>query len=88
MFKNQGIPLVYLVQLRVHQFHHSGWCKKKLMKKTIIFLEPIGGAVPKFAHESKGSILLKELNQAISLSCPAQGFPVPSFRFVKFTKIF
>ena len=50
------------------------------------FLEPIGGAGPKFAHESKGSILVKELSQAISLSCPAQGFPVPAFRldFAKF----
>ena len=46
------------------------------------FLEPIGGAGPKFAHESKGSILVKELSQAISLSCPAQGFPVPAFRLV------
>ena len=53
-------------------------------KYTILksFLEPIGGAGPKFAHESKGSILLKEFGQTISLSCPAQGFPVPSFRFV------
>ena len=50
------------------------------------FLEPIGGAGPKFAHESKGSILVKELSQAISLSCPAQGFPVPAFRLDLFFK--
>ena len=48
----------------------------------IYFVEPIGGSAPKFAHESKGSILLKNNEEVISLSCPAQGFPVPAFRFV------
>ena len=79
MFKNLEMLLVYHAQHRVHQFLHSGWF---LTNNSKSFLEPIGGAGPKFAHESKGSILLKKFGQTISLSCPAQGFPVPSFRFV------
>ena len=41
-----------------------------------------GGASPKFAHESKGSILMKKFGEKFSLTCPAQGYPLPSFRCV------
>ena len=46
------------------------------------FLEPIGGASPKFSHESKTSSLFKSNGESISLACPAQAFPVPAFRLV------
>ena len=82
-FKNWINLWVYHAQPRGFLFPHSGWCRNTFnfsIQIELSFLEPIGGAGPKFAHESKGSILVKELSQAISLSCPAQGFPVPAFR--------
>ena len=59
-----------------------------IISKPTFTIEPIGGASPKFAHESKGSILLKKLGEKFSLTCPAQGHPIPSFRcvLVLFTK--
>ena len=84
MFKNLGNQLAFHAQLRVHLFPHSGWFSNIFFSIQIelSFLEPIGGASPKFAHKSKGSILFQELDQSMSLSCPAQGFPVPAFRLV------
>jgi hypothetical protein len=53
---------------------------KILVLKTIIS-EPIGSAKPKFSDDlnSKG-ITRYEQNQ-VALICPAQAFPIPSFRF-------
>ena len=45
-------------------------------------LEPIGGAKPKFAQKTNGLIDVQKSGQPISLSCPAQGSPIPSFRLV------
>ena len=46
----------------------------------LYFLEPIGGAKPKFSQILNGVQILHDSNSAISLSCPAQGFPLPAFR--------
>ena len=46
-------------------------------------VEPIGGASPKFPHGSKSSTWFINSEESISLSCPAQAFPVPAFRLVK-----
>ena len=45
--------------------------------------EPVGGSMPKFSSNLKTSGI--ELPSALpfSLSCPAQGSPVPSYRSVK-----
>ena len=44
--------------------------------------EPVGGSTPKFSGELTIKGLVKPLNLPFSLSCPAQGSPLPSFRFV------
>ena len=44
------------------------------------FLEPIGGTMPKFSSETDGSKLSRPAMLAISLTCPAQAHPVPTFR--------
>ena len=49
---------------------------------NILLLEPIGGSSPKFSYDSKSSTLFRTMGQAFSLSCPAQGSPVPSYRLV------
>ena len=46
------------------------------------FLEPIGGSAPKFSAESTISNLVRKVTTDLTLSCPAQGSPIPSFRFV------
>ena len=47
-----------------------------------MFLEPIGGAKPKFSTIGTGIQLKYNSESAIALNCPAQGYPLPSFRLV------
>ena len=43
-------------------------------------LEPIGGAGPKFNSKSETSSFKVQQLSIYALLCPAQGFPIPSFR--------
>ena len=45
-------------------------------------VDPIGGTKPKFSQESESSTFTKKSGQQLSLLCPAQGAPLPSFRLV------
>ena len=44
------------------------------------FVEPIGSASPKFTSDTKSSTYERVSGSAISVTCPAQGFPLPAFR--------
>ncbi|XP_076629351.1 cell adhesion molecule Dscam1-like isoform X27 [Colletes latitarsis] len=46
--------------------------------------EPIGTKAPAFTSELKGGWLKKRAKSSYALSCPAQGHPVPAFRWYKF----
>ena len=46
------------------------------------FIEPIGGSAPKFSGVSDLSRLLGKSSHSQTLSCPAQGSPVPTFRWL------
>ena len=46
------------------------------------YLEPIGSSAPKFPSSRVTSGFVELSHKPISLSCPAQGFPVPSIRYV------
>ena len=48
------------------------------------FSEPVGGSSPKFSEKSKSSTLFEILGEPFSLSCPAQGSPVPTYRSARF----
>ena len=50
---------------------------------SVLSSEPIGGSAPKFSQLSESSKLTMPSVRPFSLSCPAQGSPVPSFRFVE-----
>ena len=53
-----------------------------LVNQNLKSLEPIGGAGPKFSSESKSlGTFEKTQNAVLALLCPAQGFPLPSFRY-------
>ena len=45
-------------------------------------LEPVGGSAPKFPAESSISNLARVSASSLSLTCPAQGAPVPAYRRV------
>ena len=44
-------------------------------------IEPVGGSTPKFSGKLTSSSLKEAANRPFSLSCPAQGSPVPSYRY-------
>lgn len=44
--------------------------------------EPVGGSAPKLNGVSVRVYLLGKVSQPQTLTCPAQGAPVPAFRFV------
>ena len=56
----------------------------RIVQKVFIITEPIGGSAPKFSMDSEGFIRTKPASQPFSLSCPAQGSPVPSYRLISF----
>ena len=68
---------------KVLQFQHLG-NSMTLNLKWIppLYVEPIGGTKPKFSQESESSTFTKQSGLQLSLLCPAQGAPLPSFRFV------
>ena len=49
---------------------------------NLIILEPIGGAAPKFSSESKTiGTFEKTGGDSLALACPAQAYPLPTFRY-------
>lgn len=51
--------------------------------KIIKTLEPIGGAKPKLSMRYDSLSLRETESQSLALICPAQGFPLPAFRYIK-----
>ena len=52
--------------------------------ETLLVLEPIGGAAPKFSSASKSIGTFDEKGgDSVALACPAQAYPLPSFRYKK-----
>lgn len=54
--------------------------KNKIRKSILIFLEPVGVKAPKFSTDDRVNSFLRSMRESITLRCPAQGYPVPSFR--------
>ena len=50
--------------------------------EILYFVEPIGSALPKFASKDKINAFSAGTLSTLSLMCPAQGYPLPAFRFV------
>ena len=45
-------------------------------------LEPVGSATPKFSSDSKSLGTFEKIqNGVLALLCPAQGFPLPNYRY-------
>jgi hypothetical protein len=46
-----------------------------------LFIEPIGGAPPKLNTNDKLNVLIGGVETKLALVCPAQGYPIPAFRY-------
>ena len=54
-----------------------------IVTMKICFVEPIGGSKPKFSINTDTIIGSSHAqSKSLSLSCPAQGSPIPTFRLV------
>ena len=52
----------------------------------ITLSEPVGGSAPKFSSDTKTSGIERRVLNPLSLRCPAQGSPIPAFRFASYDK--
>ena len=53
---------------------------KYFPNNQLIYLEPVGGSSPKFSGSSILSSFVGKTSHPQTLTCPAQGSPVPAFR--------
>ena len=53
-----------------------------------MFLEPIGGAKPKFSIDIKRIHLDRSSGVSVTLTCPAQAYPLPAFRLVSKVELY
>ena len=65
------------MQLKDSQYHNLG----NLILPNIS--DPIGGSIPKFSNDDIKTENVPVLSK-FSLSCPAQAYPVPGFRYIIF----
>lgn len=63
------------------EFFNSFLYQRSIHIGTILVLsEPMGAKGPKFSSDDRVHSFIRAAGSASSLQCPAQGFPVPSFR--------
>ncbi|XP_043494172.1 Down syndrome cell adhesion molecule-like protein Dscam2 isoform X22 [Polistes fuscatus] len=62
----------------------TGETRLSATKGRLVITEPIGTKAPALTGDLKGGWKDKRANSSIVLTCPAQGYPVPSFRWYKF----
>ncbi|XP_023247278.1 Down syndrome cell adhesion molecule-like protein Dscam2 [Copidosoma floridanum] len=62
----------------------TGETRLSATKGRLVITEPVGSARPKFPTMADSQTFKAMLNGAMTLLCPAQGFPVPMYRWYKF----
>ncbi|XP_039283578.1 Down syndrome cell adhesion molecule-like protein Dscam2 isoform X43 [Nilaparvata lugens] len=62
----------------------TGETRLSATKGRLVITEPVGATGPKFSSIEKGKIFLAKNRASFTMLCPAQGFPVPAFRWYKF----
>lgn len=60
--------------------NHSHRVYSCLHSVLITPLEPVGGSVPKFPNVDKIRGFETKLSACYTLLCPAQGFPLPTYK--------
>ena len=54
-----------------------------IINSYLLFLsrtEPIGSSLPKFLTDDKYDAFSRDMGATVALKCPAQAYPLPSFR--------
>nr|XP_034174392.1 Down syndrome cell adhesion molecule-like protein Dscam2 isoform X12 [Osmia lignaria] len=62
----------------------TGETRLSATKGRLVITEPVGSKAPAFTGDVKGVWMEKGAGFSAVLPCPAQGYPVPSFRWYKF----
>ncbi|XP_050478320.1 cell adhesion molecule Dscam2 isoform X5 [Bombus huntii] len=62
----------------------TGETRLSATKGRLVITEPVATKKPKFSSDAKKSWYDRVVGQDLTLFCPAQGFPVPSYRWYKF----
>ncbi|XP_033350397.1 Down syndrome cell adhesion molecule-like protein Dscam2 isoform X3 [Bombus vosnesenskii] len=62
----------------------TGETRLSATKGRLVITEPVGSKAPALMGIVKGIILEVETKTSVVIFCPAQGYPVPSFRWYKF----
>ncbi|XP_076390049.1 Down syndrome cell adhesion molecule 1 isoform X25 [Megachile rotundata] len=62
----------------------TGETRLSATKGRLVITEPVATKKPKFSSDTKLSWYDRLSGQDLTLFCPAQGFPVPSYRWYKF----
>ncbi|XP_050573277.1 cell adhesion molecule Dscam2 isoform X41 [Bombus affinis] len=62
----------------------TGETRLSATKGRLVITEPVGSKAPAFTGTLKGGWMEAKGDTSVVLFCPAQGYPVPSFRWYKF----
>ncbi|XP_015172313.1 PREDICTED: Down syndrome cell adhesion molecule-like protein Dscam2 isoform X32 [Polistes dominula] len=62
----------------------TGETRLSATKGRLVITEPVGAKAPKFSSDDRVNSFIRAKGSTSTLFCPAQGFPVPSFRWYKF----
>ncbi|XP_061930151.1 cell adhesion molecule Dscam2 isoform X4 [Apis cerana] len=62
----------------------TGETRLSATKGRLVITEPVGSKAPALTGDLKGGWKEKACESTVVLFCPAQGYPVPSFRWYKF----
>ncbi|XP_020284798.1 Down syndrome cell adhesion molecule-like protein Dscam2 isoform X26 [Pseudomyrmex gracilis] len=62
----------------------TGETRLSATKGRLVITEPINGAKPRVASTSKYDVLANTIGAAVTMLCPAQGHPLPAYRWYKF----
>ncbi|XP_014598829.1 PREDICTED: Down syndrome cell adhesion molecule-like protein Dscam2 isoform X42 [Polistes canadensis] len=62
----------------------TGETRLSATKGRLVITEPVGAKAPKFSSDDRVHSFIRAKGSTSTLFCPAQGFPVPSFRWYKF----
>ncbi|XP_014244473.1 Down syndrome cell adhesion molecule-like protein Dscam2 isoform X46 [Cimex lectularius] len=64
----------------------TGETRLSATKGRLVITEPVGTSSPQFSMIDKSRTFILRKGNALTLQCPAQAFPVPSFRWYKFVE--
>ncbi|XP_046611584.1 Down syndrome cell adhesion molecule-like protein Dscam2 isoform X8 [Neodiprion virginianus] len=62
----------------------TGETRLSATKGRLVITEPVGSKAPKFSNDAKKAWYERLTGQDLTVLCPAQGFPVPMYRWYKF----